>query len=242
MYNYWLTNSWGSKAENIRKGYRKENFCHFWRVVAFWAPMVWLRDNVVLTRWFAVLTALVAVGLLVLAFIASDGFRNFMVILGAVTLILAAVAGIGYLVYRFWPRKWNRPIGRFFETVGPWVLAAWLLFLVGAFLYALWTDFGWWTIGIVAAFVVGVVLVTIAFVFVADFVNGKRALYKRRQEERKRRYLDGEITLDEYIGRTTRKPGRISKFFSGVGDFMVFIVQVVRTKKWKICPTVEIQD
>jgi len=45
VYNYWLENSRSNRALDIRLGERKENFCHFWRVVALWAPLRWLKNK-----------------------------------------------------------------------------------------------------------------------------------------------------------------------------------------------------
>jgi len=42
MYNYWLGHSFTDRANRIRLGIRRENFCHFWRVVAIWAPLMFL--------------------------------------------------------------------------------------------------------------------------------------------------------------------------------------------------------
>jgi hypothetical protein len=39
IYQWWLAKSDSKKARAIRYGDRKENFCHFWRVVLFWAPL-----------------------------------------------------------------------------------------------------------------------------------------------------------------------------------------------------------
>jgi hypothetical protein len=56
-------------------------------------------------------------------------------------------------------------------------------------------------------------------------------------------FLAGKISEDEFYGRRAKRaPGRIAKFFKGAGDFCHLIFQVVRVKKWKICPFVEIPD
>jgi hypothetical protein len=34
----------------------------------------------------------------------------------------------------------------------------------------------------------------------------------------------------------------MAKIFSGIGDLVVLLAQVVRVKKWGICPLVEIDD
>ena len=52
--------------------------------------------------------------------------------------------------------------------------------------------------------------------------------------------LRGEITPDEYVYGPKKEPGRLKKFFAGLGDFFVLAANVVRVKKWKICPLVEV--
>lgn len=42
MYQYWLNNSDSLDAKALRRGEKRENFCHFWRVVAIWAPLLYL--------------------------------------------------------------------------------------------------------------------------------------------------------------------------------------------------------
>lgn len=42
MYDYWLDRTDSKRGVDIRLGLRKENFCHFWRVVAIWGPLMWL--------------------------------------------------------------------------------------------------------------------------------------------------------------------------------------------------------
>lgn len=37
-----------------------------------------------------------------------------------------------------------------------------------------------------------------------------------------------------------KEPGRVKKFFRGIGDFFTLIAQIIRVKKWKICPLVQI--
>jgi hypothetical protein len=44
-----------------------------------------------------------------------------------------------------------------------------------------------------------------------------------------------------YYSRTpVKRRGLVSRFLTGIADFFNLIFQFVRTKKWKICPVVEI--
>lgn len=89
MYDYWLRQSNSKRARQIRWGDRTENFCHFWRVVAIWAPMRALL-NAADKAFPFVLGAVVLAALVtfVWALFFADGF-----ILGLGYTLVAVVIG-----------------------------------------------------------------------------------------------------------------------------------------------------
>lgn len=97
LYAYWLRNSDSSKAEAIRWGTRKENFCHFWRVVAIWAPLMWLSkkfsDNLDI---IGVVLGLIVVAAFVTALILVNDF--WLVVLGALGIIVGFTVGVFGLI------------------------------------------------------------------------------------------------------------------------------------------------
>jgi MFS family permease len=97
---------------------------------------------------------------------------------------------------------------------------------------------GWlntlWVVLTALGFVAGIVVLFIVLWTVGTYIEGKRALTREKQKQAAAVYIAETGDLPPV------KPSRTSRFFSGLGDFLVLLVQVVRVKKWKICPIVEI--
>lgn len=202
MYKWWLEH--GGEVEG------KENFCHYWRVVLFWAPLEWFLITVV------------------------GGFFK--------SRPLRAFGRGAYNVAGPLRRVSNKTWENVFMWASLTILAVVALFLVGMLVYAFVTNTG--NALVVLGVVVGIVLGAIGLIFglswIVDKVQKKNDL---RMEAREEAWLNGEISAAEYFGRKPAKaPGPIKRFFSGVADFLVLLVQIVRVKKWKICPFVEIPD
>jgi hypothetical protein len=85
--------------------------------------------------------------------------------------------------------------------------------------------------------VIGILALLVGFValmiYISEFVSGRRALARERAESRVR---DDDFTIGKG-GVVKDKPG----FFTGVADFFILLGQIVRVKKWKICPLVEVK-
>jgi hypothetical protein len=92
-------------------------------------------------------------------------------------------------------------------------------------------------IGFILAIAAGLLLVLLACFFLSDFVTGLRATRKMKAREAREEYFVEHGTYPELV---VRKPNKFKKFLSSVGDMVVFVAQVLRVKKWKICPTVDI--
>lgn len=283
LYEYWLARTTSEKGRAIRSGNRKENFCHYWRVVAIWAPLMWLwrgveaaAQNVIVlgilgcalvgafvwaciafgsvltvVLWIlaaALATAYAGLGVLcgvALGFNEQERIDNelptgkFMligVLIGFVVVLPAY--GITNLI-RWWRREMQQHNGKLVVALISLIPIAWIV-LVGIFE-------GWKHAALVAGFLLLGALVAAVLIFLgikaADWISGKRAIIKRRAEERFEKWLE-EQPLPAHV--EPRKPGKISKFFKaffrGIGDFLIFMAQVVRVNKWKVCPIVEIDN
>lgn len=272
FYQYWLSQTESKKGRALRVGNAKENFCHFWRVVAIWAPLMWVRRKAeaFFTHPFTIIGSLV---LLVIAVVTAG--LTFTEFGQALLVILALVAGVcacafGLLsgfslalkddeereefdVPPFKVAIWGLlvfPVTLFSylvcKLVGSGYAAHAALTFVGVGLVTILTfgiiDFGFLSVlafvGILLGIVVAFAIIVLLLAGLANFISGRRAIRKRRAEEAEEEFLagvfDGSVVYEE--------PGRISKFFTGCADFLIFIMQVVRVKKWKICPTVEIDS
>lgn len=242
MYQYWLRNTNSVKGTRIRIGTRKENFCHFWRVVAIWAPLMWLGSKAqdFLTSKVGivsmVLTAIAAVVVLVQSTI---GWIDFLIGLGGAVIVVATIVGV--VLGLAWIKE-NR------EDWIPKIAIG----LGSVFVIVLFTgfviDFGWlpvllWTIGIAAALAALIATaIGVGYVLAAlrRIANDKWDAYEKAQVEA---YERGEGPNPYEVSE--RKPAprwaqAIANFFRGIGDMLILFGQVVRVKKWGICPLVEI--
>jgi hypothetical protein len=271
-YKYWARNT---------KSYRvpvRENFCHFWRVVAIWAPLMFLRKKSV--DFVESKTGMVIIGLAVIAAIvfggvASVDFRILLaVLLGVIFTVTGGVAGICFaageelddderIFFKVafvlglpaaliafgitkmalnWNKDWNEPLADFFLKVAPFVLGGVGIFALIAFgLTAgwLWLLFG---IGLALAFVALIVVMIIGVSALSDFLSGRRALARDKALEADEAYYAEHGEFPWQKTKTKREPGKVAKFFSGLADLIIFVSQIVRVKKWKICPIVTISE
>lgn len=270
MYNYWLDNSHGTKARRVRQGLQKENFCHFWRVVAIWAPLVWMVETV--ANFFSTKTGIVVgVASYVLLSVLLTAAIGLGVIVGMVVVPLAvayAVAGFvsGALVVTkdFGSDEDERWIRRCAWVCLPFSAISYGLGKAGQFLKAHWTDkasevlaygffvlagllmlvlvvlftteLGWWFPFAVLGFIGMVVGAVYMIGFLADYAHGRREV--KKQELRAAR-IEAEHDGVVFVPPA---PGPFKRFWSGVVDFAILAAQVVRVKKWKICPIVEVNN
>lgn len=269
IYQWWLSESNSKKARAIRHGKRRENFCHFWRVVLFWAPLrKFVQGFNDIAPFFAVLAAIAAVvGFIWACFVAPIIILQVAAFMLLMTLLVGGVvAGISMALIPVQRRGgWiedRRFIALFFILGLPAAIPVYLGVRFGRFYLENLTDYNkqiwfsvlgvvltaivlltgtlgsWWlvmcvTLGILV-FIVGIVAAVFLLVQLSDYIDGRRAIAKRKATEARAVYIaeHGELPV--------RQPGRVEKFFSGLGDFIVLIAQVVRVNKWKICPIVEI--
>ncbi|MEK7611264.1 MAG: hypothetical protein AAB486_02700 [Patescibacteria group bacterium] len=129
-------NSWLARIYiyGLKKTYTRvpeqENFCHFWRVILFWAPIEWLyqtqRGWRGLLRPFQVFSLLIfAAALFVLTLIAAEGTGG-----GFVVLVCYGLVGI-FGATAFWEDELEqRTSGLRFGLLFSWVWGSLLLAIV----------------------------------------------------------------------------------------------------------------
>lgn len=277
IYQRWLNNSNSKKAKAIRYGDRKENFCHFWRVVLIWAPLRAIgRFLERLLPVILVAAALFILALGVWAVIQEPAILwqlPLLVVIGAYILLtlFGLICGVEWAVGTevmenadlstggAW--RWVRwvtltpvivfllinagaLIGRALEGKGSTVakvLATLAAVAALVFAYAVNGVVGVGVLlGLVAAIAVGAFVLGFVGGVLADYISGLRA---RREVATAEAWEEFYEKHGRYPDETeTRKPpGKVKRFFTGVADFVVFLAQIVRVKKWKICPVVDVE-
>jgi hypothetical protein len=240
MYNYWLNASESDKAYEIRSGKRRENLCHFGRIILFWAPMFWISNKAnrfVSNPFGATISVAIALALAVWACMVSGAVLSVVMIALLSAVLIAEAAGVGYVAYRAHQRFWNSDWNHWAEKIGLGFLFAVLAsILISLFVIA--TMAHWWApFAILAGFACFAGLIAL-MVYVETYIRGKRALARELT-----RAKIAAMSNEEYQTYLNQKnePSKANKFFSGLGDILIFVFQFARVKKWKICPFVEIK-
>jgi hypothetical protein len=267
IYDYWLRESNSTKASAIRSGYRKENFCHYWRVVAIWAPLMFLKhktETLFENRAFQIALVVLAVMLVVGL---SLKYHSVLIALGLVVggavalawLLLAGLAGIVSAEDGFNQSFEDEPVH---QRIG-WALApvAGLFYLGTKAVQKItplakqhpksfsWTLAALVTLGLaVLNFALGGVTAVAAYALTLAVIYGIYRLglwgfpllSDKIESAHDKRVAERVAYFEEHGEYPTREPGRIVRFFQAVGEFIVFVAQVIRVKKWKICPLVDI--
>lgn len=231
MYKYW--------AKQARHVPERENFCHYWRVVAIWAPLAFFRNlglrvlNNPIVQILGVVAIIagivyaaanihaVLIGLLV----------SLVILVGAVVGVLIGL-GIQKLIRKVWRSKWNDVI---MLRVIPSLLVLLALSMLSIVVVSLWSDVGAWSLLIILLGILAIVGFGALFNITINYLIG------RRIGKSEKLVCDYERFAGRETESTIRMPGRMSRFFNGILDILIFVFQVVRVKKWKICPTVDIK-
>lgn len=239
MYNYWLRHSSSDKAEAILAGTRRENFCHFWRVVAIWAPLRWLGEkfiDVVEAKYTGVIFGiLVALAIVSIAF-GGGGFAG-LLLLGGILVAAAVIFAALFMLVNYLE---DHP--KVAKVVGWGVAGIAATVALVAFLYGT----GFVGLGILVAGGVIALLVRANIERLSDWVERRREAQRKRDAERRaarQREINEFYNEHGYYPHEASKykePSRLDKFFRGVGDFIIMAANVVRVNKWKICPLVEV--
>lgn len=241
MYQYWLRNTTSVHGRRVRDGRRKENFCHFWRVVAIWAPLMFLKgkaESFVTSKTGAVIMVASALAAIFFVVTSTIGLVDFLIGIGLALALISA--GVGLIVGLTWLKD-NRP------KVLEHLLFAILILGALGFLTALVVDFGFIALAWVAAAIGALALAFFILMKISEWIAGRRAIAREKarvaEEEAWTRFFNDEGP--DPSKRPEPKPlpawmQAVGNFLTGIGDFVVLIGQVVRVNKWKICPMVEI--
>lgn len=232
VYNYWLENSRGTGARRIRWGTERENFCHFWRVVMIWSPLLMIRNSLArLSKVWWSLWGATMIGVMVFVIyvlLTTVPLLEMLAIIGV--SIVFILAGLATLFLGGWVGSKMSLAAR--ERLGIFISGLLVSMIPGIFIGgAIFNSV--LTFAIISVVSFGV-LATIYFNAdrIGSFIDGRRAVAEAEREKR-----GGDILAER---TAPREPGKISKFFTAVGDFFVMFGQVVRVNKWKICPLVEV--
>lgn len=246
LYRYWLDNSQSRKANAIICGSRRENFCHFWRVVVIWAPLLALGSGIaraINNKTGKVILGLAILTAFVLAVTSTGGWMTVLVSIGvAIGIVIAVLAvvfaglGIKALYRKYWNKAWNQTAEKVFAFGAAGVLIGTLTSL----LILAVSGFGWISLVVIAGILLAIAGIVYGIATLAEFISGKRALAKAERERIVNEWINSGEDTPYPFAPVTREPGRLSKFFSGIADFLILASQIVRVKKWKICPMVEI--
>jgi len=230
VYEYWLHNSESLRASRTLYGSRTENFCHAFWVVVFFAPSLFLftkAADAVENPFVQIALGALAVGVLIAASILSDHFFiGLLLVLGGALALAGLIVSIVFVVENY-PESWKPLTGKItFGIFAAVVLAAaiWLVTLLAL-------EIHWWLLLAVvgAALVIGAGWV--GAVLLSDYLDGREEYIAEKRQE----YYDehGEFPPG-------KEAGKFKKFFLGLGDFLVLAGQFIRVKKWKFCPTVQV--
>jgi len=236
LYNWWLDNSPSDKATAIKSGARKENFCHFWRVVLFWTPLLWsfIKAASAVTSLPGIITLGVIAFLAFTVVVTTTGsWISFFQMLGVVLGLLAALVGI--VIGGEWLNKKC-------DWFGPTIIIGAIVGGIGFVLFVGFMEVGFILFAYVLAGLAAGAVAIFAGWKVADIVAGRRAIRAAKESEEWDAFVAGEGPNPYDV--PTHTPNKFEKmiaaFFSGVGDFLILLTQVVRVKKWGICPLVEV--
>lgn len=199
----------------------QENFCHFWRVVVFWAPMMWLRDKTVNT----------------------DGFKNFMrSTVGRFFKGLGKVIAFPFRLIGRGVRKVDSALAAKYgnDTLESIFIGLLVLFIIGAFVALIiggTSSLGWWFGFALLGAIAVVVGISVGLEKLGEHLRAKRRAKQNAAWEAKWKAIENGT----YVEPTKKEPGPVKRFFKNIADFVILFAQVVRVKKWKICPLVNIE-
>jgi len=211
----------------------RENFCHYWRVVVFWAP---LKAIVKTVKRFAVpLLALLALAVIAALVIicGTVGFLKGLLVFLAVLAIAASgvlvAAGIEWLFDKYWPRRWNKVAAKI--AIGALALA--VVALIVDLVVTMIANSAWIALTVFFVIFVGLPLVGWGLI---HYLGGYFDEREREQNHREWLIETGELPAPE-----PKQPNRVQRFFKGVGEFVFMFAQIVLARKTKICPWVDVE-
>lgn len=234
VYNWFYAQE---EAATFKDRPERENFCHFWRVVVIWAPLMVLVNAIAWcfgskvkgTVTLIVLAAIIlAMGPLLTWWIPG-------IIFGAIA-VAAACALVAHLFdkieFSFSEKAKDRLESIVFGLIVTFAVGA-----IAGLIISFGVSEGWLTVLLFALGSLGVVIVGVAIVggisIAFDYFRTKRQVARsNRIREAIREGIPLEVAEDT----------KAKRFWRGVGDFLVLIAQIVKVNKWKICPIVTIDN
>lgn len=229
IYKYWANDPVTLPPEN-------ENWCHYWRVVAIWAPFLYVQNKFLDATGTGTRIAVGAAAYIGLFFLIGWWTTPAVIVISiGGPIVIGILVLIAFGVARYCPES----IKRFLDNHEDSILATFLILFAisGITIISIMiiTSLGWLGLLIIpgAVIALGVVALLGAIVssVLSDFISGKRAKVLDARHEyfmKHNEFPPAKIKI--------RKPSKVKAFFSGVGDFIVFVAQVVRVFKWKKCP------
>lgn len=191
--------------EQTGKYRSQENFCHFWRVVLIWAPMLRLRQltldrNAVI--WMR----------------RNVGATGLVMAICVLYLTVLFVYGSIALAREFWDK-----IGAWAILLGPLAFVALIVTLVGCIV-----AFGYVCMGLRRLH--------------RKFKSSSDCMDKPASPIYPRRAIQPLVKRRQLPQRARVANSKLKRFCRSTGEYLVLIAQVVRVKKWKICPLVQIPE
>lgn len=194
-YKYFYANSGTDEPD-------RENFCHFWRVVVIWAPLLWVTLHTIVP------VADGPVGRTLGRAFKGDNGDTFLKVLGWAVGILSGG------------------------------LVAFLLVNLVIMIIQNWAVL-WLPLVLTSSGVLLFVGLIIGLTMILEQRHRLRAAERELLFERR---LAGLEPWPEPKPVVEKVPSKFRVFLSHITDYLVLIAQWIRTKKWKICPYVEIPE
>lgn len=154
-------------------------------------------------------------------------------------LVLAGVGvylGLHKIRTDYWRSSWNKYfVYSLFGVLGlsgAGIIVALIIGLISSagVIGLLWAGLG----------LLGVVGLIAGLATLANYISGRRAMAKDRRKFEQREAANAlGVAVYEY---REMNPPLMLRICSGAADFLILAFQVIRTKKWKICPIVEISS
>jgi uncharacterized membrane protein len=262
LYKRWVTD----RRARGKDAPTRENFCHYWRVVAIWYPLSVVRNKVVdialhdatAPTLFIIAAIAVVVGIITGSILSREFLYMVLTVLAVLYFAIGAVVGAEASQHHAKGKKFERADKWFLAIFAPVALPVfalgWALLKVsvntranvalgiaGLVVLALvaWGLIGLWTaIGFWTLAILGTIALLVAALVVC--VPWVTNLIAHRREVAYEKSLNRPITRVHTVPSKRKKPSVVSRFFTALGDFIILLAQVVRVNKWKICPIVEV--
>lgn len=254
MYKWWQRKSAHYNS--------RDNFCHYWRVVLIWAPLVWLAPIICVVGCLAAIALLIAV-----FFLAPEGRGSLLILAGIVYVVIGCMIG-GESVKKFSltgkPNVQRGLVELFFLPVVIVVFALFgLIWPLRNLFVGLHTRYDFYNrarrwffgaslrssgllnwvrpvnvlaVALIALFGVyeprSLLVITGVILLCASIVS---LLYLADRTVEKRRETAKSSSV-------TTKPSNVRRVFYGMTGIFALIWSAILAAKWKICPIIKLPE